>query len=398
MRFSLPKAWVREAGDTLIEVTIALSILSMVLISSTVIAAQAYRTGQTARERTAVAAAAQGQMESVRAFRDNSSWDTFLNGQATAPAYKGIKNAGIAGAGCVKTQVCFHMAGNGSTPTLRPVNGRIAGPIPTSFMEISVVGPTAAKPNSVDVTVNYYFEGLGGGNNAGHITTTFTNLQYVAAPPPPPPTPPCFTGVNDIVLVMDTSSSMIISKWSNGKNGKDNTQAAAQLFIQDVQLSPAGNQVAVVGFDGNAKPPAEIYTPLTGGSYFTSSSSVASNAITKMKYHTGTVYTEGLSAAATALKTGRPGVNKVIIFMSDGWDNEFRNSDYRISTNDPPVQAKLDSMADLFDDLYSVGTDSSQSDGLMLMPRGRGRFVIGTDSNALNKVYADLAAGLLACP
>lgn len=395
VRISIPKAWRKEAGDTLIEVTMALSILSMVLISSTVIAAQAFRMGQTARERTAVSAAAQGQIESVRSFRDNSTWDVFLKGEAGATPYNGVTNAGNSGPNCKVVLPCFHMEGDGSKPTFRPMGDRIAGPVPTSFLETSVKGPTTASPNTVEVTVNYYFEGLGGGNFAGHITTTFTNLQYSAVPPPPPPAPPCFTGTNDIVLVMDTSLSMTLTLWSNGKFGDKVTQEAAQLFISTVQLSAAGNHVSVVGFNGSTPP--KIYTPLVGGSYFTSKSATASADIAGLQYNQGTVYTQGLDAAQTVLATGRPGVNKVIIFMSDGRDTEYANGDYSLTTNDPLVQAKINSIQDL-DDLYTVGTDSTQSDGLMLMPRGKGSFAIGTNPGALNAVYQTLASGLQACP
>src|SRR4051812_29097292 len=106
-RIKLPKAWRREAGDTLIEVTIALSILATVLISSTVIATKAFRTGQSARERTTLAMASQGQMEDLRAFRDNNTWDHFLAGDIQPPVqppdgrhadarpYRGVLNAGL---------------------------------------------------------------------------------------------------------------------------------------------------------------------------------------------------------------------------------------------------------------------------------------------------------------
>lgn len=187
VRIILAKDWRREAGDTLIEVTLALSILSMVLTSSTVITAQAFRMGQTARERTAVSDEAQGQMEAVRAFRDNNTWDHFLKGEASGTPFNGIMNAST-GTACKVVTHCFHMEDKG-VQTFLPVNGTMAGAEPTSYIEISETGPTAAQPNLVNVTINYGFERLGGGQNTGHISTSFANVQYTAVPPLPPPAP-----------------------------------------------------------------------------------------------------------------------------------------------------------------------------------------------------------------
>src|SRR4051812_27354890 len=81
-----------EAGDTLIEVTIALTILSVVLSSAVVIATRATRLGVTAQERTSISDEAQGQMEALRGFRDNHTWKEFLDGSGSS--YKGVRTAG----------------------------------------------------------------------------------------------------------------------------------------------------------------------------------------------------------------------------------------------------------------------------------------------------------------
>src|ERR1041384_7189661 len=77
-----------QRGDTLIEVTFALAILGFVLLGSTAIATTAFRTGQTARERTQVSTAAQQQMEALRSFRDNHPWSEFRVGNGGT--YQGI--------------------------------------------------------------------------------------------------------------------------------------------------------------------------------------------------------------------------------------------------------------------------------------------------------------------
>jgi type II secretory pathway pseudopilin PulG len=179
--------WRRDAGDTLIEVTMALSILSMVLMSSTVVATNAFRLGQTAKEATAVSLAAQGQMEAVRAFRDNHTWALFLRGNQhdsdTTSGYRGMINAGV-GTNCRVSAPCMHMApAVGST--FVPIDGTLPGSIPTSYVELAITPAPGANPNSVSVTVNYGFEALGGQQHMGHIKTTLTNLTFVVPSPTP---------------------------------------------------------------------------------------------------------------------------------------------------------------------------------------------------------------------
>jgi hypothetical protein len=166
----------------------------MTLISSTTVAIQAHKMGQTAREHTEISMAAQAQMEAVRAFRDNISWQKFLNGNISmdeadggpsqfTEAYQGLllKNS----TGCKVTSPCLHMAKTGQ-PTFVPQPGSMDGPLSTSYIEIAATPEPGASPNNVEIKVNYGFEVLGGGKYNGHIVTNFTNLQ---AGPPPTPVP-----------------------------------------------------------------------------------------------------------------------------------------------------------------------------------------------------------------
>ena len=75
----------RQAGDTLIEVTLALTILALVLVSSMALATRAFRLGQAAKENTAAANLIQQQAESLRNYRDSKTgkWSTaFLTNTA----------------------------------------------------------------------------------------------------------------------------------------------------------------------------------------------------------------------------------------------------------------------------------------------------------------------------
>ncbi len=66
-------------GDTLIEVTLALAILAMVLVSTYAVATRAYKLGQEAQIRRQVSALMVEQAEHLRNLRDNSAdWVAFL--------------------------------------------------------------------------------------------------------------------------------------------------------------------------------------------------------------------------------------------------------------------------------------------------------------------------------
>jgi type II secretory pathway pseudopilin PulG len=63
-----------QAGDTLVEVAMAIAILGMVLVSSFNVASAAFRMGQGAKERTQAANLVQEQAEALRNYRDSHRW------------------------------------------------------------------------------------------------------------------------------------------------------------------------------------------------------------------------------------------------------------------------------------------------------------------------------------
>jgi type II secretory pathway pseudopilin PulG len=176
---------ISEAGDTLIEVTIALSILSFVLISSTVIATASLRMGETAANRIQIADVAQEQMEALRSFRDNNSdvSGTYTWANAFVPAIN--SQNGPSG---------FHMALQvGSNTAWVPVSGPLtmSSPggeltIPTSQIEISSSTPGFEQACGYIFTLKYSFQPLGGSfllPDVNQIQTTLVNLHYVAPSP-----------------------------------------------------------------------------------------------------------------------------------------------------------------------------------------------------------------------
>jgi type II secretory pathway pseudopilin PulG len=183
-----------ERGDTLIEVTFALAILGFVLLSSTAVASTAFRIGQTAKERTQVADAAQRQMEALRSFRDNHTWADFRQGQAGV--FPGIDTVGGT-CSFDATKQCFFM---GTQPTTLgtqefvPMPGSTSANVPTSIIEIENATPLGIiRQCGYDFVLHYSFHTLGGGNTgdvdaSNQIATRLVDLHY--SPPPGGVCPP----------------------------------------------------------------------------------------------------------------------------------------------------------------------------------------------------------------
>ena len=163
----------RNQGDTLIEVTIALSILATVISSGYVMATRAYNIGQAARERTQVINQAQAQIEQLKNFRDTHSWATFKGGSTSPVFFNGIDTA-MSGDPCG----CFHMAGlPAGAPTQyvpeagsQPVIGNSGS---FSFKRVAV----APDPDVADLIVNYDFALRGGNQATNSIRIKLVNLE-----------------------------------------------------------------------------------------------------------------------------------------------------------------------------------------------------------------------------
>jgi Tfp pilus assembly protein PilV len=170
-----------QEGDTLIEVTIALAIVGAVLISALAVATTAFRLGQTARERTQLAHAAQAQVEALRSFRDNRTWDQFRNG--VPGNYIGIEQAMTGGCSTTYTWAarCFSMVKQnvGGTTQWVPQAGGITSNVPNSIIEVSSRTPASQRACAYDFELHYQFNPLGGGQpNRNRITTRLVNLKY----------------------------------------------------------------------------------------------------------------------------------------------------------------------------------------------------------------------------
>lgn len=172
-----------QRGDTLIEVTFALTILASVLIGATAIALGAFRTGELAKERTQVSQDAQLQAEALRTFRDNHTWDEFRFG--LGPTTPGVENVGTHTCHFDSTQRCFHMTVEGTTgrewyPQQDVYDPSLASSVyvPTSFVEIRILPSAAPHTCSITFSVDYWFTPQGSQpEQRNHITTQLANLK-----------------------------------------------------------------------------------------------------------------------------------------------------------------------------------------------------------------------------
>jgi prepilin-type N-terminal cleavage/methylation domain-containing protein len=155
-----------ERGDTLVEVSIALAILAMVLVSAYNLANLSFRQGQAAKERTQAADFIQEQAEALRNYRDSHPWAQFLSDTAPgAPA-------------------TFHMSQSGSTWTVAsggvtpPINGQ-----PSLYtLTISRTTVVANEKYQFDISADWP-SNLGGPPNHTQITTYLINPSLVFAGP-----------------------------------------------------------------------------------------------------------------------------------------------------------------------------------------------------------------------
>ncbi len=195
------KRFNNQRGDTLIEITIALAILSSVLLSAYVVANRAYLVGLTASERARQASLGQRQAELLTFFRDSHTWAQFLDGVkgAAPPGYEGINtrkpnHCNFDKATGKYTSQCFHMETKNGI--LQPQTGpyalrdanlqKIGGELNNSFVDIRVAA--SSTPDSIDFIILYGTDAVGdtSANNAlrnkSHVYLTLSNVDGLRSP------------------------------------------------------------------------------------------------------------------------------------------------------------------------------------------------------------------------
>lgn len=158
------RLWREDRGDTLIEVTLALAILASVLTGAFTAASGAFRLGQTSKERSQLASAAQRQAEALSNFRDSHKWSEFVNGGGVGPnRYNGI-NIRI-GANCQPYGTdCFHMerrqiAGVWQWVPMQGAMGTTADPTLPTTGSVSIIGAPVTLSGGVQAYKFTIFHG-----------------------------------------------------------------------------------------------------------------------------------------------------------------------------------------------------------------------------------------------
>ena len=338
-----------ERGDTLVEVTIALAILSMTLMGATQLAIRAFQQGQTARQRTALSLTAQQQLEHLRTFRDTHSWSEFLNGAGDG-SFAGVLSAHTGGT--CKTVACFTMAQQGSRYV--PVDGGTSnGTVPGSYLEIHSV---AAGADMVRFTVDWGFPNASGGPMAtGHVVTQMSNLT--AAVPTPAPTPSACVNNSDIAFVIDMSHSMTYHWYDDNDAVAPEPNRFSVLIplltqatgiLNNIGIAPGGNQGAIIRFSGDGGPvwyrPEIFPAPELAQNLTTNIPSLISKVDQQSDFtpQEATRYRAALGLAKTTLQAGRPAANKAVVFISDGYPDDV-DWFWNAAPNEAAVRAYVDS-------------------------------------------------------
>jgi prepilin-type N-terminal cleavage/methylation domain-containing protein len=180
--------WRNERGDTLIEVTLALSILALVLTGAFATANKAFSIGQDAKERSQLVGDAQQQAEALQSFRDSYRWNEFVAGRASAgvPGISVRSGSGDCDTSQAGVQSCFHMERrtvNGAVQWV-PVVGEYHDPMiggGLSYVRIlTQPGNPPANPNSYTFTIQYGVPARGGGQPlASSLKLYLTNLDQL---------------------------------------------------------------------------------------------------------------------------------------------------------------------------------------------------------------------------
>jgi hypothetical protein len=182
-----PKSFFKyRRGDTLVEVTFALVVLTVVLLGAATLGVRALQQSGAAGGRTSMANEAGRQMENLRNFRDNHTWREFLYGDA-AGNFSGVLNAATAG-GCQVLSQCFQMELKSIPPgTMQwvPRSGSLSGTVPQSYIETQATAGPGTTPRYVEINIEYGFASQGGGaTNRGHIKTKLSELNAASSPAP----------------------------------------------------------------------------------------------------------------------------------------------------------------------------------------------------------------------
>jgi len=171
-----------QRGDTLVEITVALAILGVVLVSAYVLSTRGYQLGQTSKERSELVLAAQAQAEALISYRDNVSWNTFTYGDTSYPGISVRDGSGNCETNGSAQKKCFHMEKktiNGTVvwvPVMGVLNASDAG-MPPGY-SVWIYAPQSSGAAMYDFQIVYEAPAVNGKyKNRAAIYLKLTNLD-----------------------------------------------------------------------------------------------------------------------------------------------------------------------------------------------------------------------------
>lgn len=182
----------------------------------------------------------------------------------------------------------------------------------------------------------------------------------------------------EIMFVLDASGSMQ-DEWESGTRFKK-LKAVARGMVQDITLSDTGIRIGIISFsEGN-----------TLEQILSSNRGQIISSINTMKTGINTYYGQALDASVAHLNSrSRPGANQVVVFMSDG-----RNDD-----PDSSIISRTKTMKSNGIRIYTVGiTDEAKDvDTLKKMYGNGGRYAHASSESDLDGI-ADSIVADYSCP
>ena len=171
-----------QRGDTLVEVLMAIVVLSMVIVGAVTVMTRGLKASQLAVEHTQVRMQINSQMEMLRYLRDSYATDpTSAGGQRWSGLFTGSPLYASATASTYSDTVCgvspgktgFYLtqsAGNVTVTQFNPVTQPATSAIPGQGLWIEMTRSTGISPAYVDIMIKACWSGIGDSTDQRSVT------------------------------------------------------------------------------------------------------------------------------------------------------------------------------------------------------------------------------------